>query len=246
MLIRVVVFLFVKVDRGNYILIEMMKLFIAITLSIVSYACGDSDYYDPMDEELYQGIRFEYNEESNQTNVGVVFRLETKEGEKIRLSPPAHLLINEEILNDYDGTLEYPYSVSFESRLPEAVIDFVDFKKQMFAHKVRLDSLVNVGELYIDSDREDKSFSVLFTGEKRCEGETITLVISCNDSEFRYDVQPENDNSITLDSGIISLFSGKEVGIKIVRVKNIKLQNVSSAGGDLQLVYVSQEKHIQI
>ncbi|GEM_PF-6240360 len=224
----------------------MVKLFVAVALLTVSYACKDADYSNPMDEDFYQGLRFEYNEESNLTTVGAIFRLGTKDGEKVRLSPPAFLLINGDICSDYDETKEYPYSVIFESRLPEAVINFTDFKERIFANNVKLDSLENVGELVVNTDRKDKTVTVSFTGEKQSNSETITLVIIYEDSEYKYDVQPEGNNSITLDSDIASLYSGKEIGIKIVRVKSVKLNNVSSAGGDLQLVYTSRERRVQL
>ena len=224
----------------------MIKLFVAAVFLIVSYGCGDAEYSNIIDEDLYQGFRFEYDEESNQTNVGAVFRLGSKDGEKVNLSPPAFLLVNEDICVDYDETREYPYNVTFESRLPEAVIDFQDFQERMFANNIKLDSLVNVGELLISSERKNEEVTISFSGEKQCEGETITLVITYDNTEFSYNVKPENDNTIILDSDIVSLFSGKEIGIKILRIKNIKLDNVSSAGGDLQLVYTSRERQVQL
>ena len=235
-----------QVSRENYILLEMVKLFVAAVLLAMSYGCGDAGHFNPMDEDLYQGFRFEYDEESNETNVGAVFRLGSKDGEKVNLSPPAFLLVNEDICVDYDETREYPYNVTFESRLPEAVIDFQDFHEQMFAHNIKLDSLVNVGELLISSKRDNETVAISFTGEEMCPGETITLVVTYDNEEFRYDVNPGDDNTITLKSDIVTLFSGKEVGIKILRIKNIELDNVSPAGGDLRLVYTSRERRVQL
>ena len=224
----------------------MIKLFVAAIFLIVSYACGDSEYSNPMDEDLYQGFRFEYDEQSNETNVGAVFRLGSKDGEKVNLSPPAFLLVNEDICVDYDETREYPYNVTFESRLPEAVIEFQDFQEQMYVQNVKLDSLVNVGELLVSSERENKTVTISFTGDEQCPGETITLVVTYDNEEFRYNVKPTDDNTITLNSDITSLFSGKEVGVKILRTKNIKLNNVSPAGGDLLLVYTSRERRVKL
>ena len=224
----------------------MIKLFLAAVVLMISFACENADEVDAYIEDVYQGFRFEYDEGSNETSIGAVFRLGSSEGEKIELLFPAFVKVNEDLCVDYNEETEYPYNITFESRLPEAIIDFVDFKKRIFNHSVKLDSLVYVGELIVEKDRGEETVNISFTGDKQYSEETITVVVMYEDNEISFEVDAEDDNTITLNSDVIDMFAGKEVGIKILRVKNIKLDNVSAAGGDLQLVYSSQVKWIQL
>ncbi len=224
----------------------MIKLFLAIVVLMMSYACENTEETDVFNADVYQGFRFGYDEGSNQTSIGAVFRLGSIEGEKIELLPPAYLKVNEECCVEYDEESEYPYGFTFESRVPVAVIDFADFKKRMFIHSIKLDSLVYVGELSVEKERGEEKINILFTGEKQSSKETITVVVMYEDNEVSFEADAEDDNTISLGSDVVAMFVGKEVGIKILRVKNIKLDNVSAAGGDLQLVYTSRVKWIQL
>lgn len=212
----------------------------------MSFACENAEETDVFNEDVYQGFRFEYDEGSNQTIIDAVFRLGSKKGEKIELLPPAYVKVNEGFCVEYNEESEYPYSLTFESRVPEAVIDFVDFKKRMFTHSIKLDSLVYVGELLVEKNRGEETLNISFTGEKQSSEETITVVVMYEDIETSFEVDAEDDNIITLNADVMAMFAGKEVGIKILRVKNIKLDNVSAAGGDLKLVYSSRVKWIQL
>ena len=148
--------------------------------------------------------------------------------------------------DELDRILRYVVRNSDDAKQLRALIEFQDFQEQMYVQNVKLDSLVNVGELLVSSERENKTVTISFTGDEQCPGETITLVVTYDNEEFRYNVKPTDDNTITLNSDITSLFSGKEVGVKILRTKNIKLNNVSPAGGDLLLVYTSRERRVKL
>ncbi len=224
----------------------MIKLFLASAILMISFACENAEEADIYNVDIYQGFKFEYDEGSNQTSIEAVFILGSDEGEKIELLPPAYLKVNEECCVEYDEESEYSYGFTFESRVPVAVIDFVDFKKRMFIHSIKLDSLVYVGELIVVKDRGEETVNISFTGDKQSSEETITVVVMYEDNEISFEVDAEDDNTISLGSDVIAMFAEKEVGIKILREKNIKLDDVSAAGGDLQLVYTSSVKWIQL
>jgi hypothetical protein len=61
-----------------------------------------------------------------------------------------------------------------------------------------------------------------------------------------YDVEPDSANIITVDKDIVEEFRGELVKIILTRIKNIELKNVSTAGGDLQMIYVSKGEEIQL
>jgi len=105
----------------------MIKLFFAIVIFSAVYACSDFENESGAPDNVYQGYRFEYDEASNETYIGAVFRAGSDTGEVIKLSSPALLMVNEDLCEYDEDNNEYPYQLSFRSRLPEAVIDFIDF-----------------------------------------------------------------------------------------------------------------------
>ncbi|NPA37738.1 MAG: hypothetical protein GXO47_12915 [Chlorobi bacterium] len=225
----------------------MTKFILAIFFALGVLACSNSDELSVCDIDVYQGYRFEYDEYFNITEVGAVFRAGSREGEKVKLVPPAFLTVNDEICSDFNVSEDFPYTIDYESRLPMAVVDFVDFKENMYAHCFMLDSLATVGDVNVYTDSVKHTIVVTFTGECKTENETFEIVISGNNGKsIKFDVEPGEDNVIVVDNDIVEEFSGELVELKLVRIKTVELENISSAGGDLQLVYSSQVKEVQL
>ena len=224
-----------------------MKTLAVITFLIASYACSSFEKEEAFaDTAIYQGYRFEYDEEVNETNISAVFRTGSEDGEEIKLSPPAFLTVNDEFCNYQDNNPDYPYNITFKSRLPEAVLEFVDFDKNIFTNSIKLDSLVQVKDFKAVVDSDSRKVEVMYEGKDMCKGESLKLIVSAGEDEIVYDVTEGDDNVITISDDIIEDFKGKLVSLKLLRIKNIDLADVSPAGGSVQLVYSSKIKEVQL
>ncbi len=224
----------------------MIKLFFAIVIFSAVYACSGFENEAGAPVNVYQGYRFEYDEASNETYIGAVFRAGSDTGEVIKLSSPALLMVNGDICEYDEDNIEYPYQLSFRSRLPEAVIDFIDFNKQEFINKIELDSLVQVKDFVVAIDSVSHVVRVSYSGDDKCTKEFLKLIVSAGGTEVIYDVDEGEDNTIIISEDILEDFKGQWVSMKLLRIKNIDLSNVSPAGGSVQLVYSSKIKEVQL
>ncbi len=224
----------------------MIKIFLLAIVFSAVYACSGFEDEAEMPADVYQGYRFEYDEADNETNIGAVFRAGSEKGEVVKLSSPALLKVNDEICEYDDSNADYPYQLTFKSRLPEALINFIDFKKQEFINKIELDSLVQVKDFTIAIDSAAHVVSLSLTGEERCPHEIIQLVVMASGVEVVYDVTEGEDNTIVVSDDILNSFAGQLVSVKLLRIKIIDLSDVSAAGGSAQLVYSSKIKEVRL
>jgi hypothetical protein len=219
-------------------------LFISLLVSVI-WSCTNTDAVTGIDEDIYQGYKFLYDEGMNSTEVEATFRAGSKEGEVTILRPPAFLMINDEIWSVSDETSTFPYKVTYSSRMPMVIVDFEDFMARLFTQCFSLDSMVTLGDINLTLEN-DSSISVHFTEEHRCPNESFTMQITGGTVTREYDVEPDSANIITVDKDIVDEFRGELVKIILTRIKNIELKNVSTAGGDLQMIYVSKGEEIQL
>jgi len=224
----------------------MLKLFTVILLVVTFYACSGLEDAEVMNADVYQGYRFEYDEATNETYIGAVFKLNSEDGEVIKLASPALLKVNDQVCGYNAEDVDFPYSLSFTSRLPEAVLDFIDYKKQEFVNKMELDSIVQVKDFVTVIDSASHQIKVSFVGDDRCPGEMLKLIVSAKGKELSYDIAGTDSNTIVVNEDILKDFKGELVSMKLCRIKNIDLLNVSPAGGSVQFVYASKIKEVQL
>ena len=198
-----------------------------------------------IDTDIYQGYRFEYNEATNETIVSAVFKAGSKDGEVIRLSSPAVFTVNDEFCNFQDSA-EYPYMLSYASRLPEAVLDLVDFRRQEYINRIELDSLIPVKDFHAVIDSASHELKVSFSGNKLCKGEELRLLVSAGDEEVSYIVSGLTDNVLLIGKEILNDFAGRTVRMRLCRIRNAELNNASPAGGSVRFVYSSKIKEVVI
>lgn len=221
-----------------------MKILSAIFF-IALYACSAVDRDTDINAEIYQGYRFEYNEATNKTIISAVFKTDSEDGKVIRLSAPALFTVNDEFCN-YCDTADYPYVLSYTSRLPEAVMDLVDFEKNEYINRVELDSLFPVKDFYAAVDSVSHEVKVSFSGSELYDGEKLMLEVSAGEKKVSYDISEKKDNVFRISDEILKDFAGKTVCMKLSRIRTIELYEVSPAGGEVQLVYSSKIKEVEL
>jgi len=212
---------------------------------IALYACTAVDRDTDINADIYQGYRFEYSEATNETIISAVFKAGSEDGNVIRLSAPAFFTVNDDFCN-YCDTVDYPYALSYASRLPEAVLNFVDFEKNEYINRVELDSLFPVRDFCAAVDSVSHGVKVSFSGSELCEGEELMLVVSAGEKEVSYDISERADNVFRISDEILKDFAGKTVCMKLYRIRTVELNDVSPAGGEVQLVYASKIKEVEL
>jgi hypothetical protein len=197
-------------------------------------------------EDIYQGYRLEFNEGLNTTTLEAMFRTGSEKGSDIVLTSPAYVLVNEQPFSEFDHTKDYPYQFSFQSRLPEARIDFMDLQRKLYTNAIHLKEMEPVGEISVMLDDQTGHLQLTFSGEEQGEDELITVTLSASEDHVNQIKSTPGGNVITIEAKDLIPLVGQEIKVLVTRERFLDLDCVSESGGEILLVYTSKEYVISL
>lgn len=197
-------------------------------------------------EDIYQGYRLEFNEGLNTTILEAMFKKGSEKGTEIVLTSPAYVLVNEQSFTEFDQAKEYPYEFSFQSRLPEARIDFMDLQRKLYSNAIHLKEMEPVGEISVMFEDETGNLHLTFSGGEQRDDELITVTLSTSKHHVNQIKSTPGGNTIIIEANDLLPLVGHEVKVLVTRERFLDLDYVSESGGEILLVYTSKEYTISL
>ena len=223
----------------------MTRLFLLLGLVGFLASCNTVDSDEVKPEEIYQSYMYEFDAQLNKTKAHAAFQIGSNTGKYIQLTEPASIRVNEKDYDEYNNFGMYHYHFRFNSK-QDATFVFTDNDGKSFSNTIEKESLNGIGFEGEISYEKGMDLFINFSGLPVQDRESVYVYLWNELTNATHYQTTKGETSITIPASKLRDFDGSMVNITLHREIKYSLENTTTAGGELEFLFSSAKKQIQM
>lgn len=223
---------------------------ISATSTLILHSCASTEVADSKDvnqETIYQSYHITYNDQSSEITAKAIFRFGGAKGTTLRLTPPAQVLFNQQVLEGRERLLKgYVYQLNMPgSKSNNYSFSYTDLDSNHFTNTSVVHPIIRL--VTPDSLAQFQKSLVEVVGEPFDPNEDISINISdINGKREHIRVQMIDQNKFEIPALSLKSLAIGQGFIQLQRDNYHKITQGQPIGGELSTTYLSHKFEVNI